>query len=258
MRMPDRLRPQRLHRLRAQQCPQPGGDRAEFRNGDDLAVAFTRPAGLDHLQDPAGPRRHHRHPVRQHRRLIERVGDQQHRGPGGAPDPEKFVAHQKTGLLVERAKRLVEQNQPWLHHQRARDADTLTHAAGELGGKGVREILQAHQLQRVLQPPLDFRLIDRLPAQPEGDVVGDVEPGETGILLEHDADAVRHGVPDRPSLERHHALGWRRQRGDDVEQRRLAAAGWTDHGKELTPVAGRYRLVPGRASADQSLARDAW
>ena len=60
------------------------------------------------------------------------MGDQQHGGAGLAPQPQHFVAHQQARLLVERAERLVEQDQPRLQHQRARDADALAHAAGEL------------------------------------------------------------------------------------------------------------------------------
>ena len=52
--------------------------------------------------------------------------------PGLAPEPQQFVAHQQPRLLIERAERLVEQDQSRLHHQRAGDADALAHAAGEL------------------------------------------------------------------------------------------------------------------------------
>ena len=61
-----------------------------------------------------GPRRHHGDAVGQHRRLVERVGDEEHGRAGLPPQPQHLVAHQQARLLVERAERLVEQDQPRL------------------------------------------------------------------------------------------------------------------------------------------------
>ena len=58
--------PQRLLRLVAQQRPEPGGERAEGSVGDQRAVALARPAGLDDVDEAAGPRRHHADAVGQH------------------------------------------------------------------------------------------------------------------------------------------------------------------------------------------------
>src|SRR3954463_290678 len=79
----------------------------------------------------------------------------------------------------------------------------------------------------------DFRLGQPGPAQREGGVVERREPRKARVLLEHDADAVRHTPGDGSPFESHRARGWARKPGDDVEERRLPAAGRPDHGKEL-------------------------
>src|SRR5262249_7838203 len=42
---------------------------------------------------------------------------------------KQLLAHEQARLLIERAERFIEQNEAWLEHQRARDADALAHAA---------------------------------------------------------------------------------------------------------------------------------
>ena len=69
------------------------------------------------------------------------------------PQPQDFVAHEEARLRIERAERLVEQNEARLQHQRARDADALAHAAGQLRRIGAGEILQAHEGERVVDAP---------------------------------------------------------------------------------------------------------
>ena len=128
----------------AELVPQPGGDRR--RSAASPTIWLSRSRGqpvVDDVDEAAGPRRHHADAVGQHRRLVERMRDQQHGRAGLAPQPQQLVAHQQPGLLVERAERLVEQDQPRLQHQRAGDADALAHAAGQLRRIGAGEILAA-------------------------------------------------------------------------------------------------------------------
>ncbi len=145
-------RPSDFERFAAQIFPEPAGDLAESRVADDRAVALARPTGLDDLDETAGPRRHDADAVRQHGRLVERMGDQQHGGAGLAPQPQQLVAHQQPRLLIERAERLVEQDEARLQHQGAGDAHALAHAAGKLRRIGAANSLQPHESQRVLDP----------------------------------------------------------------------------------------------------------
>ena len=127
--------------------------------------------------------------------------DQEHRRAGLAPHAQQLVAHQQPRLLVERAERLVEQDQPRLHHERARDAHALPHAARELRRIARREIGQARRASaRCARARRARPRRKRRAAQAEGDVVGDVEPGQRRIVLEHDADAVGRLAGDRPAL----------------------------------------------------------
>ena len=79
----------------------------------------------------------------------------------------------------------------------------------------------------------DFCLGQPGAAQREGGVVIGREPWKARVLLEHDADAVRHAARDGTPFEGHRARRWARKPGNDVEKRRLSAAGGPDDGKEL-------------------------
>ena len=149
----------------------------------------------------AGTRRHDADPVGQHRRLVERMRDQEYRRAGLAPQAQHFVAHQQPRLLVERAERLVEQDEPRLRHQRARDADALPHAAGKLR-RIARPRIRASPIIAIAASTRRALLlrVERRVAQAEGDVVAHRQPGKARIFLEHDADAVRNLVADAAVL----------------------------------------------------------
>src|SRR5213080_1309884 len=90
-----------------------------------------------------------------------------------------------------------------------------------------------------------------LEAQPELHVARHGEPRKQHVLLEHDA-AVRTGSRDGTAVDQHLAGGRTEKAGDDVQQRRLAAAGGTEQADELVlgdvdiDVEQRRRLTAGR------------
>src|SRR5207237_1666042 len=100
---------ERLDRLIAARSPKTAGDCAECRLRGEAAVAIARPSGLDQIDEYARTRRHHANAIGQERRLVERMGDQQHRRASLAPQLEQLITHEKARLLVERTERLVEQ-----------------------------------------------------------------------------------------------------------------------------------------------------
>ena len=179
---------------------------------------------FDDLDEAAGPCRHGADAVGQHGRLVERMGDQQHRRAGRAPESQHLVAHQKPRLRVERAERFVEQDEARLQHQRARDADALPHAAGELRRIGSGEIHQPHEGERIVDPAAHLRCRRALSPQAESGVVPHRQPGKAGVFLKHHADAVGNLAGDGAPFERHRAGGWLLQTGEYLEQGRLAAA----------------------------------
>ena len=70
--------------------------------------------------------------------------------PRRFPDAQQLLVHVIARDLVERAERLVHQQDRRSGHERARDRDTLLHSAGELTRKRVLESLQADELQQRL------------------------------------------------------------------------------------------------------------
>ena len=112
--------------------------------------------------------------------------------PVSPPQAQELVAHQQPRLLIERAERLVEQDQSRLHHQRARDAHALAHAARELRGIARSRNRTSPTSFSASRTRSSFSARGkRGAAQPERDVVGDVEPRQRSVVLEHDADAFR-------------------------------------------------------------------
>ena len=121
------------------------------------------------------------------------------------------------------------------HHQGARDAHALPHAAGELRGVGGAEVAQPHQLDRVAHPPVDLSRGDARLAQAEADIRLHRQPREARILLEHHADAVRHAV-DRGGPRT------RPGRQSAGSARPGCRAGWTCRSRTAPP---RRRTRPG-------------
>ena len=65
--------------------------------------------------------------------------------PSVASTLQQQVLHVGARLRVERAERLVHQQELRLHGVGARDREPLPHAAGQMLGIGIGEIRQAHQ-----------------------------------------------------------------------------------------------------------------
>ena len=94
---------------------------------------------------PARPRADHA--VAQRDRLVEVVGDEEHRLLLLGPEREHLVFHQLARLHVERGERLVHQDDVGVEDQRLREADALSHAARELVRIAVAERAEADPLQ---------------------------------------------------------------------------------------------------------------
>ena len=119
-------------------------------------------------------------------------------------------------------------------HQRARDADALPHAAGELRRIMIGELREPHEADGVIDALGDLRLRQARGAQAERDILPDAEPAHAGIVLEHDADAFRNLAAQFLAFEAHAAAGRTDEAAEHVEQGRLAAAGGPDDGEELS------------------------
>ena len=87
-------------------------------------------------RDPAAGQ--HQHPVGQRERLVHVVRDQQHRGLVMRPQPEHQAVHGDRGQRVQRAERLVQQEQAGLADQRPGQGRPLGLAAGQGQRPGAR------------------------------------------------------------------------------------------------------------------------
>ena len=192
-----------------------------------------------HLQDLADARRravgHHHHAVGEQHRLVDVVRDHQHRGAGLADDAHQLVLQRGARERVERAERLVEQQHLGLDRERARDADALLHAAGDLVRIPVLGVRQPDEIQRIVGAPFQVVLEDAFDGQIDISKAG--QPGQQRVVLEHHA-AVGPGAVDVLAGEQHRARGRLEQARDQVEQRALAAARVADQRDELALADG--------------------
>ncbi len=72
---------------------------------------------------------HHGNMRAQRQCFVDAVRYENDRALVFLPDPDQFILHIHPGLLIERAERLIHQDDLRIHQQCAGDADALIHAA---------------------------------------------------------------------------------------------------------------------------------
>jgi hypothetical protein len=105
---------------------------------EDLFAAAVRAARArqidrQNISDPARPRRHHHDAIGQQYRLLDAMGDENHRVAIALPDALKVEVHLLACQRVKRPEGFVHKEQTRILHQRPADRDALTHAARQLG-----------------------------------------------------------------------------------------------------------------------------
>ena len=126
----------------------------ELRRGLDRPRVASRGEGFDEIEVVAGddaprPRRHDDEMRAEEQRLFDRMGDEEDLLAGARPDVDEQLLHLLARHAVERAERLVHQQDGGVGSERAGDADALAHAAGQFVRRGVGEVLQADQAQKL-------------------------------------------------------------------------------------------------------------
>ena len=191
--------------------------------------------------DPGRRPRQHQRAVSERDRLGDVVGHEHDRLAAEIPEPEQVLLQVQAGLRIERAERLVHQDDRRIVGERADQRGPLAHAAGQLMRIVVLEAGEAdgadqHVRARPrlgVEPPLD---VER-----EQHVLQRRAPRQEIILLRHVADAAgqpgieRLGVAERSNLRLVAHLPAARgvDLRDHVEQRGLAGARGPDDGEEL-------------------------
>ena len=155
--------------------------------------------------------------------------------PKRVVDAPDLRPHLEAQLGVEIRERLVHEHERRLDDDGAGDGDALLLAAGKLAGQLVLLAVQAHERHRLVDAALRLGARHAAHHQAEADVLAHAHMREQGIVLEHHAEAAlfRPQVVDAALVEPDAAAGRRQQAGDDVQGRRLAAAGRAEQGDEL-------------------------
>ena len=187
-----------------------------------------------------GPRAHDVDGVGEERRLAQVV---RHQDDGEAellPEVAQHAPQFLAGEGVERGERLVEHQQRRLVDQRAAERDALLHAARQLPRKAVAEAVEADGLEQRLG-----LLAILLPSR-GGSCCGAAATISSGsrtlsiTLRQGSRFGFWNAMPAiltgprtlSPKIDDVAGVG-RHQPGDELHQRRLAAAGRPDHGGEL-------------------------
>ena len=182
--------------------------------------------------------------IREQQRLVDVVGDQQHRLLLAAPDFLDFVLQLGAGERVERRQRLVEQQDLRAHRQSTRHRHALAHAAGQFRRPAIERMRQADHFDVAARARGALRLafpsedgIDR-----QRHVFEHSEPRHQRIGLEHQSAigtrAVDLGPPDRDLA----GVGFN-ETGDERHERRLAGPGEADDGDEIAFLDGEIHVA---------------
>ena len=148
---------------------------------------------------------------------------------------------------IEVAQRLVEQERRRLADDRPSHGDALLLAAGEGLGLAVEELVEAQDLARVGDAPLDLILRRLAQLQPKGEVVVDAHMRVKRVALEDHGDVAVLGghVVDHPVADEQAAVADLLQAGHAAECRRLATAGRSDQDEELAIIDLEVEVVHG-------------
>ena len=171
------------------------------------------------------------------------------------PDREQLEVQALPGHLVERAERLVHQQQRRLEGKRACDRDALLHAARELPRMVIAEDVQLDEVEHLLHARLAPRAVPAEQLERQGDVLRDGAPFEQHRVLEDDpVVAVGARLAGGLAVDRDGAARRLDQVADHAQQRRLPAAGRADQRHELAGAergrcpAARSRCLAGTSS----------
>ena len=140
-----------------------------------------RGEGFDEIEvvardDAARPRRHDDKMRAEEQSLFDGMGDEEDLLPRTVPHVDEQFLHLLARQAVERAERLVHEQDGGVGGERAGDADALAHAARQFVWGGVSEVLQTDQAQQLLRTGEALRPAHARELQPERDILDDVLP----------------------------------------------------------------------------------
>src|SRR6516165_6854094 len=208
-------------------------DGGELGRGHEIGLTRVRLLDLDDLLDGAGAGGKHGDAIGEKRGFTQAVGHEYDGLVGAGEQHRQILAEDHAGLLVERAERLVHEQDAGFETERTGERGALAHAAGELRRIVLCEVLEPDGRKRALCARLALGARHALEHHAEVDVLEHGVPRKQRVLLEHEGDVARHRPGDPLARDFHRADRGRHQPADDVEQGRLAAAARPDQAKEL-------------------------
>ena len=229
-----------LGRVEAQHAPQD----LVFQRGERRVAVRARPRQRHRLVERDRVVFDQDHAVSQRHGFGHVVRDQQRGEAVLLPQRFDQAVHLDARERVERAQRLVEQQQARPVHQRARQRHALPLAARQHRRPIVRTVAQPHLLERL------HRAHERASGgQAERHVVDHALPRQQARILEHDAD-VGALCLDRCAVECQCAGAGLLERGEQAQQRALAAAAAAHHRDERTRLDRQVDAVEHAAFAE--------
>ena len=185
----------------------------------------------------AGADAQHDHASGEDQRLVHVVRHENHgllQRTAGLPYLQQHVLLLRPRDGVERAERLVQEQDRGVHGQSAGDRGALPHAAGEFARQFAPGVRQADHRQIVVGDLAAFGtgelgtgLFER-----QHDIVGAGAPREQAVVLEHHG-AVEAGAGDVLPSDEDLAGGGHEEPAHEPQQRAFAAAGRADDGDEF-------------------------
>ena len=160
------------------------------------------------------------------------MGDEHDGDAAARPDREQLTLKLLAGERIERAERLVHQQDAGVVGEHARDGDALLHAARELVRVAIGRALEPDQLHELVRDLVDLAARQPALARAEADVLAHRHPGEQRIVLEHHA-AVAAGGCDALAVDEDLAGARLLKARNDAQHGGLAAAGSADQADEL-------------------------
>src|SRR5579864_6030084 len=142
------------------------------------------------------------------------------------PNLKQQLLHLAASLGIERAERFIHENDRWAKRQRPGNSYALLHATRKRFGISTFKTAEPDCLDQLRHRLFAFLLRNPVDLQAVSYVTSDRQPRERGVFLKYHA-AVLTRFMHRLLIDQHFAAVGAVQAGDQTQQRRLAAPGWS-------------------------------
>src|SRR5947199_1062986 len=192
------------------------------------------------------------HPPREHERLFLIVGDEQGRHFLPSDDRSDFLHDLGAHRRVERAERLVQEEDPGTHAQRAGEGDPLPLATRELARKSILFSLQMNEVEHLRDPLLRDVSRDPSGVQSVADVVrhGEVRKEGEALVDDPDSAALRRQLADLLAIDEDLPRLGRQFPQDASKEGGLSAARGTQNRGQLAVLKSEGHILQNRLAVD--------